>query len=165
MITTTTHILLQNKTKPPRYHVTTTHHNSMLPYTKQQSQQVHTNPSMHQCMRILFLPESHKSLEPTPPEIIKASQHYTHSNKPTAPSTLLLQPTSPDSSLTSDTETVFNLNKLLHLFTRSIVCFKWHNKTKGLSKPVIVKQCVSCQWMDDDVRKLRRIGNIKEIGY
>ena len=63
---TPTHILLQNNTKPPEYHVTATYHKPMLPYTKQQSQQIHTNPRTHQCIRILFLPESHKSLELTP---------------------------------------------------------------------------------------------------
>ena len=29
---------------------------------------------------------------------------------------------------------------------------QWHDKTKGLyeSKLVIIKQCVSCKWMDED---------------
>ena len=48
---------------------------------------------------------------------------------------------------------------------------QWRDKTKGLSKLVIVKQCVSCQWMDgwmdgwmdEEARRLRRIGSIKEI--
>ena len=39
------------------------------------------------------------------------------------------------------------------------------NKTKGLSKLVIVKQCVSRQWMDEEARKLTRVGSIKEIGF
>ena len=34
-------------------------------------------------------------------------------------------------------------------------------KTKGLSKLVIVKQCVSRQWMDEEARRLRRIGKCK----
>ena len=42
---------------------------------------------------------------------------------------------------------------------------QWHDKTKGLSKLVIVKQCVSRQWMDEEARRLRRIGGIKEIGF
>ena len=42
---------------------------------------------------------------------------------------------------------------------------QWRDKTKGLSKLVIVRQCMSCQWMVDDARKLRRIGSIKEIGF
>ena len=41
---------------------------------------------------------------------------------------------------------------------------QWRDKTKGLSKLIIVIQCISRQWMDDDTRKLRRIGSIKEIG-
>ena len=40
---------------------------------------------------------------------------------------------------------------------------QWRDKTNGLSKLVIVKQCVSRQWMDEDARKPRRIGSIKEI--
>ena len=42
---------------------------------------------------------------------------------------------------------------------------QWRDKTKGLSKLVIVKQCVSRQWMDEEARRLRRIGSIKEIGF
>ena len=42
---------------------------------------------------------------------------------------------------------------------------QWRDKTKGLSKLIIVKQCVSRQWMDEDARKLRRIGSIKEICF
>ena len=42
---------------------------------------------------------------------------------------------------------------------------QWHDKTKGLSKLVIVKQCVSRQWIDEEARRLRRIGSIKEIGF
>ena len=38
-------------------------------------------------------------------------------------------------------------------------------KTKGLIKLVIVKQCVSRQWMGEDGRKLMRIGSIKEIDF
>ena len=41
---------------------------------------------------------------------------------------------------------------------------QWRDKTKGLSK-IILRQCVSHQWMDEDARKLRRIGSIKEIGF
>ena len=41
---------------------------------------------------------------------------------------------------------------------------QWRDKTKGLSKLIIVKQCVSRQWMDEEARRLRRIGSIKEIG-
>ena len=41
---------------------------------------------------------------------------------------------------------------------------QWRDKTKGLSKPVIVKQCVSRHWMDEEARRPRRIGSIKEIG-
>ena len=41
---------------------------------------------------------------------------------------------------------------------------QWRDKTKGLSNHVIVKQCVSRQWMDEVARKLRRIGSINEIG-
>ena len=33
---------------------------------------------------------------------------------------------------------------------------QWRDKTKGLSKLVIVKQCVSRQWMDEEARRLRR---------
>ena len=42
---------------------------------------------------------------------------------------------------------------------------RWRDKTKGLSKLVIVKQCVSRLWMDEEAMKLRGIGNIKEIGF
>ena len=42
---------------------------------------------------------------------------------------------------------------------------QWRYKTKGLSKLVIVRQCVSRQWMDEDVRELRRVGSIREIGF
>ena len=42
---------------------------------------------------------------------------------------------------------------------------QWRDKTKGLSKLVIIKQCVSRQWMDEEARRLRRIGSIKEIGF
>ena len=38
-------------------------------------------------------------------------------------------------------------------------------KTKGLIKLIIVKQCVSRQWMDEDARKLKWIVSIKEIGF
>ena len=39
------------------------------------------------------------------------------------------------------------------------------DKTKGLRKLVNVKQCVSRQWMDEEARRLRRIGSIKETGF
>ena len=42
---------------------------------------------------------------------------------------------------------------------------QWRDKTKGLSELVIVKQCVSRQWIDEEARRLRRIGSIKEIGF
>ena len=42
---------------------------------------------------------------------------------------------------------------------------QWRDKTKGLSKLVIVRQCVSRQWVDEYARKLRRTGSIKEIGF
>ena len=42
---------------------------------------------------------------------------------------------------------------------------QWRDKTKGLSNPVIAKHCMSRQWMDDDARKFKRIGSIKEIGF
>ena len=42
---------------------------------------------------------------------------------------------------------------------------QWRDITKGLSNLVIVLQCVSRQWMDEDARKLRMIGNIKDIGF
>ena len=42
---------------------------------------------------------------------------------------------------------------------------QWRDKTKGLSKFVIVKQWVSRHWMDEEARRLRRIGSIKEIGF
>ena len=43
-------------------------------------------------------------------------------------------------------------------------------KLSGATKPrgeklVIVKHCVSRQWMDEEARRLRRIGSIKEIGF
>ena len=41
---------------------------------------------------------------------------------------------------------------------------QWRDKTKGLSKLVIVKQWLRRQWMDEEARKERRIGSIKEIG-
>ena len=37
--------------------------------------------------------------------------------------------------------------------------------TQALSKLLIVRQCVSRQWMDEEARRLRRIGSIKEIGF
>ena len=40
---------------------------------------------------------------------------------------------------------------------------QWHDKTNGLSKLIIVKQCMSQQWMDEDTRKLRRLGSINGI--
>ena len=42
---------------------------------------------------------------------------------------------------------------------------KWHGKTKGLNKLIIVEECVSRQWMDEEARRLRRIGGIKEMGF
>ena len=42
---------------------------------------------------------------------------------------------------------------------------QWRDKTKGLSKLVIIKQCVGRHWMDEEARRLRRIGSIKEIGF
>ena len=42
---------------------------------------------------------------------------------------------------------------------------QWRDKTNGLSKLMIVRQCMSRQWMEEDARKLRRIGSIKEIGF
>ena len=42
---------------------------------------------------------------------------------------------------------------------------QWGDKTKGLNKFMILKQCVSRQWMDEEARKLRRIRSIKEIGF
>ena len=42
---------------------------------------------------------------------------------------------------------------------------QWRDKTKGLSKLVIVRQCVSRQWMDEEARRLRIINSIKEIGF
>ena len=42
---------------------------------------------------------------------------------------------------------------------------QWPNKTKELSKLVIIRQSVSRQWMDEDARKLRRVGSIKEIDF
>ena len=39
---------------------------------------------------------------------------------------------------------------------------QWRDKTKGLSKLVIVKQCVSHQWMDEEAQRLRMIGSIKK---
>ena len=42
---------------------------------------------------------------------------------------------------------------------------QWRDKTKGLSKLVIVKQCVSRQWMDEEARRLMKVGSIKEIGF
>ena len=49
----------QDKTEPHKYQVTTTHHNPMLLYTKQQSKQVHTNPRTHQYICIFILSKSH----------------------------------------------------------------------------------------------------------
>ena len=40
---------------------------------------------------------------------------------------------------------------------------QWRDKTKGLSKRVIVKHCVSCQ--EEEARRLTRLGSIKEIGF
>ena len=42
---------------------------------------------------------------------------------------------------------------------------QWRDKTKELSKLVIVKQCVSRHWMGEEARMQRRIGSIKEIGF
>ena len=42
---------------------------------------------------------------------------------------------------------------------------QWRDKTKGLSKHVIVKQCASRQWMDEDAMKVRKIGSIKGIRF
>ena len=42
---------------------------------------------------------------------------------------------------------------------------QWRDETKGLSKLVIIRQCVSRQWMDEEARRLRRIGSIKEICF
>ena len=38
---------------------------------------------------------------------------------------------------------------------------QWRDKSKGLSKLIIINQCMSRQRTDDDAR----IGNIKEIGF
>ena len=42
---------------------------------------------------------------------------------------------------------------------------QWRDKTKGLSKLVIVKQSLNRQCMGEEARMLRRIGSIKEIGF
>ena len=42
---------------------------------------------------------------------------------------------------------------------------QWCDKIKGSNKFVIVKQCMSHQWMDEEARRLRRIGSIKETGF
>ena len=39
---------------------------------------------------------------------------------------------------------------------------QWRDKTKGLSNLVIVKPCVSRQWMDEGAWTLRMIGGITE---
>ena len=39
---------------------------------------------------------------------------------------------------------------------------QWRDKTKELSKHVMVKQRVRRQWMDEEARRLRRIGSIKD---
>ena len=40
---------------------------------------------------------------------------------------------------------------------------QWRDKTKGLSKLIIVKQCMSHQWMDEEARRLRRIASIRDV--
>ena len=42
---------------------------------------------------------------------------------------------------------------------------QWRDKTKELSKLVIVKQCVGRQWMDRDATKVRAISSIREIRF
>ena len=69
-ITTPTHIPLQDKIPPLKYHASATPHNPMLSYMIQQSQQVHLNPRKHQYIRTLLIPKSYASLEYTPPEVI-----------------------------------------------------------------------------------------------
>ena len=54
-----------------------------------------------------------------------------------------------------------NNNKTSFALISSKIKLKWHDKTKGLSKLVIIRQCVSHQWMDEDARKLRWICSIK----
>ena len=36
---------------------------------------------------------------------------------------------------------------------------QWCDKTNGLSNLVILKQCASCQWMNDGAMKLRTVGS------
>ena len=56
---------------------------------------------------------------------------------------------------------------IIDLFCTNILEYQaqWRDKTNELSKLVIVRQYVSRQWMDEDARKLRRIGSINEIGF
>ena len=62
---------------------------------------------------------------------------------------------------------VYNTNNNDDFFCANILedQAQWRDKTKGLSKLVIVKQCVSRQWMDEEDRRLRKIDSIKEIGF
>ena len=62
---------------------------------------------------------------------------------------------------------IYNNNNNNDFFCANILedRIQWRDKTKGLNKLVIVKQCVSRQWMDEDAMKLRRIGSIKDIGF
>ena len=57
------------------------------------------------------------------------------------------------------------LNNSNDFFCANILEDQWRDKTKGLNKLIIVKQCVSRQWMDEEARRLRRIGCIKKIGF
>ena len=38
-------------------------------------------------------------------------------------------------------------------------------QNQGIKQTRDRKQCVSRQWMDEEARRLRRIGSIKEIGF
>ena len=61
----------------------------------------------------------------------------------------------------------YNNNNNNDLFCANILedQAQWCDKTKGLSKLIIINQCVSHQWMDEEARRLRRIGSIKDIGF
>ena len=60
-----------------------------------------------------------------------------------------------------------NNNNNNHFFSANILedRAQWRDKNQGIKQTRNRKQCVSRQWMDEEARRLRRIGSIKEIGF
>ena len=56
----------------------------------------------------------------------------------------------------------YNNNYFLHAYEKSSSVAR---QNQGIKQTRNRKQCMSCQRMDEEARRLRRIGNINEIGF